>query len=82
MDETAGQGAARDQGRLSQLAKLVDTSAILRMKLVELESLGVGTQSVESEAKRWLENENNSLGKVDEAEGKAKFAHREERLHL
>ena len=53
---------ACDHGRLSELAKLVDLSVLMKLKLAKLMDLRVGTESVENEAIKWQMQEDQSLG--------------------
>ena len=59
---TARPNAGRDHGHLWHLAKLVDMVALLRQRMVDLMGAGVGTQTVETEAIRWVGQERNALG--------------------
>ena len=75
---TARPEAGRDQGHLAQLAKLVDVTTGLRIKLCSLLKEGVGTNSVELEAKRWRLQEENALGGSSLSGGEAEEVHVEQ----
>ena len=54
---SAEPGAARDPGQLSHLAKVVDKLTLVRKRMEMLLEQGVGSNSVESEARRWNQQE-------------------------
>ena len=59
-------------GALAKLARLVDESTLVRVKLCRLIEEGIGTERVEKEAMRWQKGDLNYAGQISKAEAKEK----------